>query len=415
MSAHIGTNFSLQSGEFLDSRQGQALSKTDLLKWETPVPEGFEIYLDNEWYFYDSRINLPSTGHWIPRIYKGDGKLQENQSISAKYLKSLQDKVDDLEQIVRSLSIKFNLVHIKPIFDNIFKSKERLDKEKFELILVIGINIDQQQEHGNVEEDLFRFSDLNNDGRLDSKDSQELLNRFDRLDFISKDPNYYENAIIDEGIYEVGSQIFPSFKLSLEQDGEKIDSVKIDSYKVDSVGGVDFFVTLDKTNVYANGLLSSTEFTKEINIPVKAFLKTGQVVYDEITYKFLSNVYWGISSMNDLAGENLHSNTHNIDYVRLKQLGFSSKLSSNYNIESELNCITGKTPIIILPSAYSYSGLMPKIFINDTLMSDIWQENFSVRTSKGLDLPYTAYGIRNFVFDNPTVKLSVITEKRNGQ
>lgn len=416
MSAHIGTNFSLQSSEFLDSRQGQALSKTDLLNWKTPVPEGFEIYLDNEWYFYNSGVNLPLTGHWIPRIYNGEGKIQKNQSISAKYLKSLQEKVDDLEQIVRSLSIKLNLVHIKPIFENIFESKEKLDREKLEISSIITAYRQKQDE---LEEELFNFSDLNNDGKLDSKDEQELLNRFDRLDFISKDLDYYENAIIDEGVYEVGSQIFPCFKLRLEQNGEEIDDIKINSYKVDSVGGVDFYTVKrpdvsDEFRVYANGLLSSTDDTKTIKIPIRALLKTGQVVYDEISYKFLSNIYWGISSSNDLTHELPYNNIYNTDYVRFKELGLSSKLSDNYNIESELNCIPGKTPVIILPNAHSYNRMIPKIFINDTLVSDTWQINFSVRTNKGLDLPYTAYGIRNFTFDNPTIKLKVITEKDNG-
>ena len=45
MSAHIGTNFTLESREFLDSRQGLALTKTDLLNWKTPVPEGFKSLL----------------------------------------------------------------------------------------------------------------------------------------------------------------------------------------------------------------------------------------------------------------------------------------------------------------------------------------------------------------------------------
>lgn len=421
MSAHIGTNFSLQSNEFLDSRQGQALNKTDLLNWKTPVPDGFEICLENEWYYYDSKENLPLTGHWVPRVYRGENKLLDGQSISAKYLKSLQDKVDSLEQLVRSLSIKFNLVHIIPTFENIFRSEEILNKTKLELGILIEISIDQLQKQENVEEELFKFSDLNRDGKLDQKDSQELLNRFDRLDFIFKDHDYYKNAIIDKGIYEVGSQIFPCFKLGLGQDGEKIDDSKIDKYNIDSVGEVDFCTLPEdsgplivKNKVYPNGLLSNSNKFGTIRIPIRAFLKTGQVVYDEVKYKFLANIYWGMSEIRDLVGGLPYSNAYKIDYTKIEELGFSSRLSENYDIDSELTCVSGKTPIVILPIGSIYYKMIPKIFINDTLIDDsiIWEQRFDIRNSKGLDISYIAYGISNFTFENPTIKLKVITDKR---
>lgn len=419
MSAHIGTNFSLQSSEFLDSRQGQALSKADLLNWKTPVPEGFEICLENEWYYYDSRVNFTTTGHWVPRVYKGEGTYLEGQSVSANYLTSLQNKIDDLEQIVRSLSINFNLIHIKYDFgDDILKPIDiDIDNIKFVINNLIGIIIRKQ---GEIDEDHFRFADLDKDGKLDiEKDIEQFFKIFERIDYIYRNPNYFENAIANQGVYEVGSQVFPYFRLDLEQDGKVIENSKIDKFKIDSVGGVDFYTkkqdfgTSTRFTVYANGLLSSTASTRSIRIPVRAFLQTGHVIYGEVSYKFLSNIYWGMSSKNELISGLPSGDIYETDYLKFKNLGFNSKLSENYNIDSELTCVLGKTPVVILPNNYLYSKMRPIIYINDGPMFDLWKIEFNVRNSKGLDLSYTAYGIENFTFDNPIVKLKVVTVKDN--
>ena len=50
MSAHIGTNFSLKAKEFLDKRQGEALTEKDLKTWDIPVPEGFEVCIGTSWF-----------------------------------------------------------------------------------------------------------------------------------------------------------------------------------------------------------------------------------------------------------------------------------------------------------------------------------------------------------------------------
>lgn len=81
MSIHIGTNFDLKSKQFLDSRQGLPKSKDDLKRWSTPVPPGFEICLEEVWYYYDPNINLSDTGHWIPRLVGGEEIANNGESI----------------------------------------------------------------------------------------------------------------------------------------------------------------------------------------------------------------------------------------------------------------------------------------------------------------------------------------------
>lgn len=68
MATSIGSNFDYKGPNFLDARQGFPKSKKDLRNWSILVPEGFEIYLDGNWYIYDSNFNDPETGHFIPRF-----------------------------------------------------------------------------------------------------------------------------------------------------------------------------------------------------------------------------------------------------------------------------------------------------------------------------------------------------------
>lgn len=81
MSIKLGTNFDLKSKQFLDSRQGLPESKDGLKNWSTPVPPGFEVCLDEVWYYYDPEANLIETGHWVPRLVGGEEIANSGESI----------------------------------------------------------------------------------------------------------------------------------------------------------------------------------------------------------------------------------------------------------------------------------------------------------------------------------------------
>ena len=80
MSIKLGTNFDLKSKQFLDSRQ-EVQGKSDLKNWTTPVPPGFEVCLDEVWYYYDPGANLMETGHWIPRLVGGEEIANSGENI----------------------------------------------------------------------------------------------------------------------------------------------------------------------------------------------------------------------------------------------------------------------------------------------------------------------------------------------
>lgn len=83
MSIKIGTDFDLKSKQFLDSRQGLPKTKADLKGWSTPVPPGFEVCLEEVWYYYDPTFEGADdneTGYWIPRLV-GKNELLESSEI----------------------------------------------------------------------------------------------------------------------------------------------------------------------------------------------------------------------------------------------------------------------------------------------------------------------------------------------
>lgn len=110
MSIKLGTNFDLKSKQFLDSRQ-EVQGKSDLKNWTTPVPPGFEVCLDEVWYYYDPTINLDETGHWIPRLVSSEelesGEIVEasNRAISADAVDAINERLNGkLEEIETNYS-----------------------------------------------------------------------------------------------------------------------------------------------------------------------------------------------------------------------------------------------------------------------------------------------------------------------
>lgn len=68
MSISIGTNFYLESEQFLDNRQNLPKTIQDLREWDITVPSGFEVPVDGVWYTYNPDYDSPETGHWKRRI-----------------------------------------------------------------------------------------------------------------------------------------------------------------------------------------------------------------------------------------------------------------------------------------------------------------------------------------------------------
>lgn len=69
MAIELNSNLSFSGNGFLDSRQNKAKSISDLLNWdfsETPIPLGFEVFVENDWYTFGTEWN-ETTGYFKVR------------------------------------------------------------------------------------------------------------------------------------------------------------------------------------------------------------------------------------------------------------------------------------------------------------------------------------------------------------
>ena len=84
MSLKIGTNIDYKAKRFLDERINLPSTLQDLKDWSTPIPEGFEVFVDGRWYVYRSTFEFDdTTGYWRKRIdneYSGSELEQKDTS-----------------------------------------------------------------------------------------------------------------------------------------------------------------------------------------------------------------------------------------------------------------------------------------------------------------------------------------------
>lgn len=103
----IGTNFSYKGPRFLDERHGLAGSKNDLRDWSIPIPEGFEVFLNDvnsdegpAWYTYSSSNEYDEfTGKFKKRIDETwvDNAIRIKTNLINDRIDNLQWQVNDLQ------------------------------------------------------------------------------------------------------------------------------------------------------------------------------------------------------------------------------------------------------------------------------------------------------------------------------
>ena len=82
MAIRVQSNYFFNGNGFLDSRQGKASTLQDLIDWDFEkdvIPEGFEVYVDGNWYTYDSSHYSEDTGKFKPR--QASSKPEEKENI----------------------------------------------------------------------------------------------------------------------------------------------------------------------------------------------------------------------------------------------------------------------------------------------------------------------------------------------
>lgn len=374
MSAHIGTNFTLESKEFLDSRQGLALTKKDLLDWRTPVPEGFRVCLDRKWYYYDSSANLEDTGHWVPCVVDSvDGEVYEGQTVSAKAVKELgsasNSTVGSLRGEFEMLRTLVDPLIIKPSTSNptSASSGRQFVNEKLDYEL-IGKKVGPL--------DVNKKFDLNDDGIIDEKDKTLWNEFFDRWDKIDSDSRYYSTSNPSSLTYEVGHLVRPEFSLRISR---KLSNSKedFDNRSVEVQTSMPCkFIYLGDSFQSTNLITSNTPSDFDIYCRSRVGLNP---LNCNITYKFRYRKFVGASELLDFSSGTIKSS-------QLEGKLVSSFVESGTLDKTVFNCSGGKYPYIIIPA--QYYNPTNKMYVGGFLNTDLVVEDVNIENKVGVVVPY---------------------------
>lgn len=310
MSAHIGTNFTLESKEFLDSRQGLALTKKDLLDWRTPVPEGFRVCLDGKWYYYDSSANLEDTGHWIPCVVDSvDGEVYEGQTVSAKAVKGLGalngNVVSDLESKISKIN---DIVNPLQLTNN---TNTRVNLEflarliNSKLLELIGKKVGDS--------DLEKVFDFDDDGVISENDKSHWEAFGREITELGEDKHYYSTSDPRTSTFEVGHKVVPIVGINLSRSNgrldEKVDGIKEVTVRLVGVSSsgpvVNRFFNFDKGNVWAYNNLVTRTSPSDILINCIVTTKNNTRLSTNATYKFRYRKFVGASELLDFSGDTI--------------------------------------------------------------------------------------------------------------
>lgn len=112
MAINIGSNYSFKGKRFLDDRQCIIQKKEDLKDWKMPVPEGFEVFVEGEWYIYKpSEKPNDITGLWFPRISQEFGDSDTSiisQSVLTEKFAAVDDEVFQLSASVFPMTVEIS-------------------------------------------------------------------------------------------------------------------------------------------------------------------------------------------------------------------------------------------------------------------------------------------------------------------
>lgn len=382
MSAHIGTNFTLESREFLDSRQGLALTKADLLNWRTPVPEGFRVCLDRKWYYYNSSANLEDTGHWVPCVVDNvDGEIYEGQTVSAKAVKELGSinggLVSELESKLSKINNLVNPLQLSNNADPITDPSIVGELVEFKLPELIGKKVE------NSEPD--KAFDLNNDGVIDEADKALWETTNKELKKLGEDKTYYSTSSPRDAMFEVGHKILPSASIGLQRKSgaidESVDGIKqmtirlIDNSRPSPVNN---FLNFGGSSWTYNKLVTKT-FPSDILINSVVITKNNTRLSTNATYKFRYRKFIGASELLDLSGGTIKSS-------QLEGKLVSSFVESGTLDKTVFNCSGGKYPYVIIPA--TYYNPTNKMYVGGFLNTDLVVEDVKIENKVGIIVPY---------------------------
>lgn len=385
---HIGSNFSLDSKEFLDDRIGQAKTLGDLKNWDKELPEGFEVCLDGIWYYYDSSYQSEETGHFIKRVAEDldDEEINgKSRSASLGMVKDLAENLEGLGENVDDINTAMNPISILNVIAGpIFTSIEDLEDE----LRVKTEDISTKIMNGVYDENL----DIDNDGELSDNDISLWSSLYN-----SVKPTISYNQAGTSSTYwmEIGSSILPKItwsvvspKITWALNGASVVWKVVEGTdtnyitpKISTVTGeTEGIIGEDKITWDGNQLITSGS-RKTFIYKIKSISTEGQEISANAYFKFAYKTYTGSAELNLWEKSQIS---------QLDLTGFSGKYTETGTLSSTgFNCSGGKYPYILIPAEFYRSTY--KTYVSGNLNSDFLVKDVIVINSRGTALNYKMY------------------------
>lgn len=399
MATRLTTNFSYQAEDFLDARIRQAKTLEDLRNWDILVPRGFEIVLDNVWYSYDPDYELPSSGHWIPRVtsdpnFQGPSYVSASVESVAEVKQSLEDTKEALGGLDNSMYPTF-VTSI--IATPAYTSTTELDADKNNTNAVINRLISD-----GIYDSTY---DINKDGRLDTIDVVGWNNFYETIR-----PSISYNAPGTSSTYwlEIGSVILPKLSWIVVKPsitwtysgttvtwklvpGSDKTPIELKSSEVNGSTGKIEGTSLAPVWIGSEIITSNTIMTKTLNI--KSITKDNIEALGSAYIKFGVKTYTGVGSLEEIWNKSTLNVSTNLS-------GWSNKFVESGTLSAtNFNCTGGKYPYILIPKTYYRSSY--KTYMSGNLNSDFVTKDVTVVNNRGISIPYVLYRTGYIQTGNP--------------
>ena len=370
MSHNIGTNFSYKAENFLDYRQGHANSKEDLKNWNVPVPVGFEVCVNNEWYYYDPNFNNSETGHWIKRVISSfdDTIDPSNQAASMSIISDINEDVERLNIETRKLDEKLNptkiTLNIGHALTSTSSSSDAIDIEINSFINNYNINYD-----------------FDGNGQINDEDKTALKS-------LLRNSIKLAAGTTTSYTVEFGTWVLPKITVSKIEKNDKSLDLETEVKSINVIGGDgqssisnNKFTWISNTPLPTNAL-TNTSYTYKVNANIDDNIITSDFT---CSINFRYKLYWRVSDINlwEIGTFDFSNNTG----------GFSSEfVTTGAMSPKHFNCSgeggATKYPYILTPSALYDNGNY-RTYVADNLNSDFQSKRVSVINSNNVQLDYT--------------------------
>ena len=346
MSIKLGTNFDLKSKQFLDSRQ-EVQGKSNLKNWTTPVPPGFEVCLDEVWYYYDPTINLDETGHWIPRLVSSE-ELESGEIIEASNRAISADAVDAINERLNG-----KLEEIETNYSN----ADQILEEKIQEINA-RLNADADEAAG------YKISNIYW-GTIANNTSFEVGYSVD-----TKIPEYNNNPAIS---YKITGTNYSSGPYYLDLESE----------------------TLTKSNADNETRNISHDFEQPISKVHKTLTATAKLTW---TYQR----FWGTVAEDEKSILlNGGAGGYNLAKTKYFELSTSKSIS-----EKTFDCSGGKYPFFIVYAGNSNSWTPSKVTVGGFANSNYTISRINLINTFGIEIPYFVFMLNQIQTAN-NIKITI--------